>query len=124
MRISDWSSDVCSSDLAGAAGGDPAPAVGPGAHAQRLRQPRSGRPADRPRDRAPAADGLGLLQQGDRQLAGRGSGPDQEPRVEHTVQARHIGRASRRERVCQSVSLAVSAVALTKNNPTYTLQYM
>src|SRR3546814_3312572 len=55
--------------FAGAAGGDPAPAVGPGAHAQRLRQPRPARPADRPRDRDPAADGLGLLQQGDRQLA-------------------------------------------------------
>ena len=43
--------------LAGAAGGDPAAAVRAGAHAQRVRQPGPARPADRPRDRDPAADG-------------------------------------------------------------------
>jgi len=53
--------------------------------------------ADRARDRDPAADGRRLLQQGNRQLAGRGRGHDQEPRLQHPVQARrarpHAGGA-------------------------------
>src|SRR3546814_3042220 len=74
MRISDWSSDVCSSDLAG----HPAPGRrGAGA----ARGP--GGPPHRPRRTPAVPEGTGL-QAADRPL-------------------REIGRASCRERVCQYV---------------------
>src|SRR3546814_9962526 len=77
MRISDWSSDVCSSDLAGA---DRTDEDGKAAHfpdqrlGQELHRALGGRIADHMIDRAPVG-----------------------PRAEQ------IGRASCRERVCQYV---------------------
>src|SRR3546814_8178530 len=75
MRISDWSSDVCSSDLGGGKqeeGGEPAP------KAAALSQPQ---PPERKRHRH--------------------AQPDQ--RARQQGQLRQIGRASCRERVCQYV---------------------
>src|SRR3546814_14127082 len=92
MRISDWSSDVCSSDLAGdvaaafveqrGGGVEVVVGQGQGEVGQRLGHARGGRHAEGQR----AAAGL-----------------DQ------------IGRASCRERVCQYVSISVVAVLLKKN---------
>src|SRR3546814_17723576 len=101
MRISDWSSDVCSSDLgrtrpaavrgwAGAvAGAAVRDAVVP--HAGGIRAALRHRARTRPRSRA----------RGRRGLPRRGR--------------REIGRASGRERVCQYVEISVVAVTFTTN---------
>src|SRR3546814_17679986 len=99
MRISDWSSDVCSSDLAGCRrllAGDRAAQGGGAVHrADRLPRHQEGRPESRA-DRAirPVA-------------------------VPHAVPGRRtrrsgykIGRASCRERVCQYVEISVVTVSL------------
>src|SRR3546814_14333486 len=95
MRISDWSSDVCSSDL-----GDDLRSHPRGADA--LRSPEAGC-----RDRAPGSRPGGGGPAGGGQAARQAVGA-----------ARQIGRASCRERVSQSVSISVVAVSLKKKNKT------
>src|SRR3546814_13014494 len=111
MRISDWSSDVCSSDLGArrslyrrALRSDPAVLVAaPHRHRRRRR--------DRIRDGR--AHSVGLLERPwilwiGRRLAIAG--------VYHQGASHELGRASRRERVCQYVSIWGVAVYLKKKN--------
>src|SRR3546814_3957388 len=108
MRISDWSSDVCSSDLAAAAG--------PGSLAH-PRQPDRARPAA-PGARPLPADGRRLAalrrrpRRRDRLLADPGPGlrgaDPRRPRAPPPA----IGRASCRARECPSVSIMVVATSL------------
>src|SRR3546814_16972809 len=116
MRISDWSSDVCSSDLIGARrllrwrelaligfigldrqrrGGAPLPGVG-GQH----------RIIEMDARRAVHQRMMDLLEGRDL--------PVGQPRYQ-----RELGRASWRERVCQYVSISVVAVALKKKKIRY-----
>src|SRR3546814_20599380 len=97
MRISDWSSDVCSSDLED---GDLRP-FGQWRRAERFRNRRLYRFGVRGRLRRVGGGKL---------ISGRGAALRQQ-----------IGRASWRERVCQYVSITVAAVPLNKNtNATHT----
>src|SRR3546814_12226461 len=93
MRISDWSSDVCSSDLIRVQRADVRPA-----------EPLDGRVSGD--EGALEAD---HLRRGERQVR---------LRLVHVEGARRpgevIGRASCRERVCQYVSISVVAVSLKK----------
>src|SRR3546814_13011977 len=94
MRISDWSSDVCSSDLAG----------------RQVRRAVAHRRELEGRRRRGAGHG------GDRGLVERLVGVvdgDLPAAVGH-----QIGRASCRERVCQYVEVSVVAVSLKKKNKT------
>src|SRR3546814_10932841 len=99
MRISDWSSDVCSSDLAG-------------------------RPLGRlgdleglePRRDVDAVVGGRLL----RERLGLGLHDVRQRRITRLVEAQEIGRASCRERVCQYGWISVGAVARTKKTKTKT----
>src|SRR3546814_9831040 len=113
MRISDWSSDVCSSDLAG----DLRRILGQEgvqlrlALARRMQPPlypetlRQGLEAEAGRDDADRADDRGLVRQdlvgrtGQPVAAGRGDILDE--RDHRHVVFDQIGRASCRERVCQ-----------------------
>src|SRR3546814_18794314 len=106
MRISDWSSDVCSSDLVGFGDHGAVQVEIDGAHRHGARQ---------------IADQLaghaleGVV--GD-VAAGPAMRPDQ--RDEFMPIGHDIGRASCRERVCQYVSISVVAVSLkTKKTKTY-----
>src|SRR3546814_18319220 len=99
MRISDWSSDVCSSDLLvigppaskGDAGGQEDPGGEcPGPHPARPRGIRP--PLDQP-----------------------GNGEGEGHRETH-IAGVEIGRASCRDRVCQFVEISVVAVSLQKTN--------
>src|SRR3546814_13602791 len=105
MRISDWSSDVCSSDLA-ADREDRLDARVPAL---------AGRAAGRVAldDEDLALLGVGRLAV--RELAG------QTAAAEQTLAGagQESGRASCRERVCQYVSISVVAVALQKKNETH-----
>src|SRR3546814_19684589 len=98
MRISDWSSDVCSSDLVAVLENAFAKVRPRENHAERIeRRPGLDRAAAdhaalRKRPRA-AAGGRARISNGD---------------------AGQIGRASCRERVCQYVSISVVAVSLKK----------
>src|SRR3546814_16776402 len=100
VRISDWSSDVCSSDLAGV--------VGPGGAQQACRGGDPREPGDLPVDLADASRlrlqrvGLHL-----RRL-------QQHVHVLHRAESSETGRASCRERVCQYVSISVVDVSLKK----------
>src|SRR3546814_11115132 len=97
MRISDWSSDVCSSDLK--------------PHSEpRSSGPHSG-PPSRPSRRwsRPAT-------------CARAARPRRAIRSKRCARAAQIGRAAGRERVCPYVSITVVAVSLTKKN-TETLLY-
>src|SRR3546814_14005665 len=104
MRISDWSSDVCSSDLANA------PTSG------LYRNPgwRKGLPGARSgvsngnRIHEPAACPARDLE---RATATVSVSPRLAP---HTIRYKQLGRASFRERVCQSVLVSVVAVSLKK----------
>src|SRR3546814_13738447 len=108
MRISDWSSDVCSSDL-------------PGQHAlielagEILKQPAVGEQILVRHQRLPQrADG-------GEQLVEQRHRPAVVADLADRLAARHrrpaLGRASCRERVCQYVSISVVAVSLkTKHN--------
>src|SRR3546814_16266811 len=91
MRISDWSSDVCSSDLANGS------STGDCTRPTRHRAATAGQSAGTARLRAKAA----------RPHAGRTPGAD-------GLRRREIGRASCRERVCKYVSISVVAVLLKK----------
>src|SRR3546814_20017126 len=89
MRISDWSSDVCSSDLAtNEAGRQPCGLVG----------------------------GKDFLHHG--QPGQAGIGDQQRPLPAEVPAGLQIGRASCRERVCQYVSISVVAVSLKKQTVT------
>src|SRR3546814_12267171 len=111
MRISDWSSDVCSSDLSSArtfrrCGDDP------------RRDSRWGRSAGRLR--VSARRSAGQPRPG---IAPHGTG-QAHPRAIAARQARklEIGSAPGRERVCQDVWISEDAVSLKKKtNQTYTI---
>src|SRR3546814_20995822 len=114
MRISDWSSDVCSSDLA--EGGDRELAGGPAGGAGGRQQP--GGPGCgvthhplRPRDLGRA----GRLHGG---CAEEVLPPPPGPGSAAALRLFQIGRASCRERVCQSVKFSWVAVALKKKHET------
>src|SRR3546814_14040759 len=103
MRISDWSSDVCSSDLEE---GGKRKGCGDRRGCARTRR-RTSAGAQRRHERRIA---VGDLRQSD---AGR-SGVEH---PEHGSPARHeIGRASCRERECRYVLIPVVGVLLKKNN--------
>src|SRR3546814_13171601 len=110
MRISDWSSDVCSSDLVRA----------DDEHvARQLRIP--ARDFRCHRLARPQRAGELRRMHADHQLDVVASGevPDRrEPPVEHSGNG-EIGRASCRDRECQSVEISVAAVILTKKNKKY-----
>src|SRR3546814_15586918 len=93
MRISDWSSDVCSSDLSHVVDHGFKHGRGGGGRILRIQ----GQHGDAPRSTV-------------EQLVDRTG--DRWRTVAH---AQEIGRASCRERVCQSVQISVVAVSLTKN---------
>src|SRR3546814_16914339 len=105
MRISDWSSDVCSSDLATAASAGPPRLHDDLRHPHRL---------------------AGLADDGGRVLDAEGSGkPAFLVEVETALPRRHqLGRASCRERVCQYVLISVVAVYLKNNNKKLHLEVM
>src|SRR3546814_20611599 len=107
MRISDWISDVCSSDLADLEESDPRDQpraqqlAGAGRLARALRRGAAApRPARAPADRA-----------GDHRGARAPSGGFP-PRLRAPRQ--EIGRASCRDRVCQYDEISVVAVSLKK----------
>src|SRR3546814_21158023 len=117
MRISDWSSDVCSSDLqrcAGAApalGTDPAIVVDQGAlDLGRDRVGWGGQSRPRGIDAGqvdvaePRAHQIGPLEGGAVELGARQVGADRQP----------LGRATRRERVCQYGKISGVAYSLNK----------
>src|SRR3546814_14224986 len=100
MRISDWSSDVCSSDL---------------------RKASSAPPPDMPRERIVRIDPedrlwvdlfLGYVARGCAQPGGYPAFYEAMDRKRYD----EIGRASWRERVCQYVSISVVAVPLNKKH--------
>src|SRR3546814_13085310 len=97
MRISDWSSDVCSSDLVGSAGSD-----------EKCRWLL---------DEAGVDAAVNYKTCGDLEAAVAEHCPDGIDVYFENVGGDHleIGRASCRERVCQYVSISVVAVPLTKN---------
>src|SRR3546814_19992031 len=113
MRISDWSSDVCSSDLLPSERPPQVDAIGPGRRDGRCIEERS---------HGEATEGIALV--------GQVSGPQCErpahialiacPEVEKHMTflleefGVQIGRASCRERVCQDVKIWVVAVSLKK----------
>src|SRR3546814_10752566 len=97
MRISDWSSDVCSSDLAGRPGGIAEEEDGREQAAADRGDRRAGdaerRRAEMPEDQRVVEDGVQDRPE-DHRPEGDVSPPDD---------AEKIGRASGRERVCQYV---------------------
>src|SRR3546814_13340554 len=101
MRISDWSSDVCSSDLPGPAPSELRDAAWHGQRRTKLIAGPAGDflSAERGASGAhqPAADDAAVAD-------GRAKGIDPDGRDQ-------IGRASCRERVCQYVSISVDAVS-------------
>src|SRR3546814_11333258 len=112
MRISDWSSDVCSSDLQDRAENDRVTHFAAGFidHAQRM--PRLWQLAvffQTAKDVLDVHDGIvHQFANGDRQ-------PSQCHRFDrHAQPLEQIGKASCRESVCQYVYISVVAVSLTK----------
>src|SRR3546814_16693511 len=99
MRISDWSSDVCSSDLCGTRKGWPC--AGPFRVKVADKRGRE-RCRVRPTEAADDGDGRFLATPEATQVRAVGAGLCQ------------IGRASGRERVCQSVEISVGAGSLKK----------
>src|SRR3546814_15206218 len=93
MRISDWSSDVCSSDLVDDEGGQ-----------RRRRHGADADAGDRPARGLAAAQNDPALYRADRRHIGKA---DADADAE-------IGRASCRDRVCQYGSISVVAESLTK----------
>src|SRR3546814_18388329 len=118
MRISDWSSDVCSSDLLVR---QCEPAFYPAERAEIRTDMASGRAFDRADERS-RQHGLPGLDAS----AVSGQAID-EPRYRTGRIAQHartaagqIGRATCRERVCQYVSISGVAVSLKKKKHTHT----
>src|SRR3546814_15693288 len=114
MRIRDWSSDVCSSDLS--VRFKPGEKIQGNVHAMH-------RPC------LFFSDGLVVRGNGGRTGHGRGGGLSRPPDTSggpvvggrfHRF-ARQIGRASRRNRVCQYVSISVVAVDLKKKETQHTI---
>src|SRR3546814_13394202 len=109
MRISDWSSDVCSSDLVEPRGIIGERGVAPGLH-----------PRDDRRD-VGGHIGIALAPIIDQRVElGREAGvggvkPPHHPALLPDGSVQQIGRASCRERVCQYVKISVVAVSLNKN---------
>src|SRR3546814_7970264 len=105
MRISDWSSDVCSSDLHVSAhdgAGVVAPGIQPQSHCRHSRGDQVDSASRR--HAGPAAKPHGGLRVG----AGPAAGMGAVPRPVAVLRRRHLkrpetGRASCRERVCQTV---------------------
>src|SRR3546814_12277367 len=93
IRISDWSSDVCSSDLRGDGGAARDPLGEGGSHNRSRNRRRAGR------DGGPAADH---------------ASPGRRPVGSRLSDDPEIGRASCRERVCQYVDISVVAVSYKK----------
>src|SRR3546814_17239102 len=107
MRISDWSSDVCSSDLAEAR------RVGRG-RASGVRRARANLSIEGRRDggtQAMARRDRGVVVAPARELQGACRG---RPVSGAAVLVAQIGRASGRERVCQYCVISVVAVTLKK----------
>src|SRR3546814_19794104 len=96
MRISDWSSDVCSSDL-------PGHPCGP-----------RGRPGPGPPDVRLRAVARDLASAPVRHLSGEPAGADLETPAPAPAAGCEIGRASCRERVCQYGKISVVGVSLKK----------
>src|SRR3546814_16480897 len=105
MRISDWSSDVCSSDLQGFLRRIRGKAGDPGGAVDDLRDPGDGHVA------------LGQFDLEARIVAEREAGAAPALRQQ---QAEQIGRAPCRERVCQYVYVSWAAVYLKKKKNTET----
>src|SRR3546814_12365984 len=110
MRISDWSSDVCSSDLARtklAAG--PSSGINPQVEAARVQRSQAQVNLDRTTVRSPSAGRIAQsdrLQVGQMMVAGLPAVTlvdTAHPWVEANFKETEIGRASCRERVCQYV---------------------
>src|SRR3546814_18257368 len=106
MRISDWSSDVCSSDLT------------PNANAASLQPKQDGTTRDSSKN---CTGRIGLQSGAFLKNAGSSDFPlktheKPPPRAlaEHQIQLLEIGNASCRERVCQYVSISVVAESLKK----------
>src|SRR3546814_3909975 len=90
MRISDWSSDVCSTDL----------------HGDRARVAHG---------KAFAGDAAEIALAGDRAIEHGVADDDRLRRHDARLRRREIGRASCRERVCQYTEPPVVPVSLKKN---------
>src|SRR3546814_12740085 len=114
MRISDWSSDVCSSDLAFDLALAEAVAVLRDALGHAVAHER-GRRGAAGGDAHPAAD-HGAAQRGYPELRKDRPGLQHHLRIE-------IGRASCRERVCQDVVIPVVAVSYKKQKNNTTSQH-
>src|SRR3546814_15611743 len=100
MRISDWSSDVCSSDLQGVQQG-----------AQRARAAHHGQREEATQQDAPAARQVQAIQQA-LEAADRAAEQDHRMRQDPI----ETGRASCRARVCPYVYTPVAAVSLNKKD--------
>src|SRR3546814_15325566 len=105
MRISDWSSDVCSSDLSMRIADDSTPLADEAAHDVRQRRELLEAIEALPRRQRTALE-LGLFQGMALKEIGRRMG------ISESRVCQQIGRASCRERVCQYVSISVVAVSL------------
>src|SRR3546814_14178631 len=107
MRISDWSSDVCSSDLFGHIARDEHRE-----HRQHLLEQPGVEPALR---RGMARDGAANVLRSEDLAPYLVALPDRRRlRSQHRIE--HIGRASCRERVCQYVSISAVAVSFKTKN--------
>src|SRR3546814_11755860 len=105
MRISDWSSDVCSSDLryARAASDEPIRPARIGSGTREL----ASAVTDTARHKLTSIAAC--------RISMRSAPPHHnQEMVAHVAQQRQIGRASCRARVCQYVSISVVAVSLQK----------
>src|SRR3546814_16457870 len=114
MRISDWSSDVCSSDLVDRTGGTQSGIFSkavPGDEIGLVRKPDTAVLLEHPerRDRVGHDRGLRIL--GQRQVVGRPFAHQPEQILAERL-LDQSGRASGRARVCQYVEYTVVAVSL------------
>src|SRR3546814_15640828 len=110
MRISDWSSDVCSSDLAGP----------PGREENIGAEEKDCGPVDlRHRKGLQGFPQAAALNDG----GGQGQELNDHQRNQHFPDRSKIGRASCRERVGQSVAITEAAVYLKKNSIQYPYTY-
>src|SRR3546814_11695551 len=105
MRISDWSSDVCSSDLAQAPPDPRAQFGGGGAGEGDRQQVRQRHAAPQQQAQDPRGQGEGL--------AGAGTGPAQAPAPQRQAQGEavgpELGSPSTRARACQYVDTTATA---------------
>src|SRR3546814_14326283 len=108
MRISDWSSDVCSSDLIAKLYQFASPARYPGDST------RSGSHAVVSRASPPAVPHASNRPAGAKPCAANRS--NHAARSKGVAKPLQIGRASCRDRVCQYVYISVGAVSLKKHN--------